>query len=92
MWFTWSYVSYVKKPIVSGILVSGVSKLWEDTDGCTKKYRFALDIYLMNVLSSSYGIIMDHAINEPGHGNNFVDGLNATDKRYLKGKWNLLVN
>ena len=27
---------------------------------------------------------MDPAINSPGHGNNIVDGLNATDKRYLK--------
>ena len=29
---------------------------------------------------------MDSAINAPDHGNNFVDGLNATDKRYLKEK------
>ena len=35
---------------------------------------------------------MDHAINSSGHGNNVVDGLNATDKQYLKNKWNLLVN
>ena len=27
---------------------------------------------------------MDCAINAPGHGNNVVDGPNATDKRYLK--------
>ena len=44
----------------------------------------------MTVLSSSYGIIMDFAINVPGHGNNFVDGLNATDKKYLKGKKELI--
>ena len=35
---------------------------------------------------------MDCAINVPSHGNNIVDGLNATGKRNLKGKWNLLVN
>ena len=29
---------------------------------------------------------MDHAINAPGHENNAIDGLNATEKRYLKGK------
>ena len=46
----------------------------------------------MTFLSSSYVIIMDCAINAPYHGNNVVDGLNATAKRYLKGKCNLLVN
>ena len=57
---------------------------WEDTDGCTKKYRCDLAIYLINALSTSYGIIMDRAINSPGHVNNVVDGINAMDKRYLK--------
>ena len=27
-----------------GILVSGMSTLWEDTDGCTEEYRCDLDI------------------------------------------------
>ena len=62
-----------------------MSTVWEDTDDCEKQYRCALSIYLMNVLSSSYFIIMDCAINAPGHGKNFVGVLNATDKRYLKG-------
>ena len=46
----------------------------------------------MTVLSYSYGIITDNAIDAPGHVKNVIDGLNATDKRYLKGEWNLLVN
>ena len=46
----------------------------------------ALDIYLMILLSSSYGIILDRAINAPGHGKNFFYGLYAMDKRYLEGK------
>ena len=50
-----------------------------------KQYICALEIYLMTLLSSSYGIIMDHAINAPGRGNNAVQGLNATYKLYLKG-------
>ena len=62
-----------------------MSTVWEDTDGLAKKYRCYLLIYLMNVLSSSYGIIMDRAMNAPGHGENVVDGLNATRKQYLKG-------
>ena len=45
----------------------------------------------MTVLSSSYGIIMVSAINAPGHGNNVVYGLNATEKLYLKGKLELMV-
>ena len=44
----------------------------------------------MNVLSSSCGIIMDRAINAPGHGKNIVDGINSTDKPYLKGKMRLI--
>ena len=33
---------------------------------------------------------MDRTINAPGHGNNVVDGLNATGKRYLKGEMELM--
>ena len=36
-------------------------------------------------LPTLYGIIMDHTINAPGHGNNVIDGINTEDKRYLKG-------
>ena len=52
----------------SGILVSGMSTVWEDTDGCAKQYRCDFATYLMTILSSSYGIIMDRAINASGHG------------------------
>ena len=69
---------------MSVILVSGITTLWEDTDGCDNQYRCDLAIYLMTVLPYPYGIIMDEAINAPGHGNNVVDGLNATDIIYLK--------
>ena len=67
-----------------------MSTVWEDTNGCAKQYKCALAIYLMIVLSSSYGIIMDHEINAPGHGKNFVDGLNLTEKYYLKGGMELI--
>ena len=66
--------------------MSGISTVWEDTDGCAKKYKCALAIYLMTVLSSSYGITTDCTINAPVHGNNVVYGLNATDTNYLKDK------
>ena len=46
----------------------------------------------MTVLLYLYGIIMDSAINAPGHGNNVVNGINATDKLLLNKKRNLLVH
>ena len=61
-----------------------MSKVSEDTDGCAKQYMCALDIYLTTMLSYSYGIIMYCSINPPCYGNNFVEGLNETDKHYLK--------
>ena len=70
--------------------MSVMSTVWEDTDGCAKQYRCALSINLMTLLSSSYGIIMDFTINAIIHGNNVVDGLNATNKHYLKGKMELM--
>ena len=48
----------------SGIFLSVMSTVWEDTNGCAKNYRCALDICLTTVLSSSYIIIMDRAINQ----------------------------
>ena len=67
-----------------------MSTVWEDTDGCAEQYRCDLAIYLLTVLSSSYDIIIDRAINVPGHGNNVVDVLNGIDKRYSKGKMELI--
>ena len=68
----------------SGILVCAMSKVWKDANGCAKQYRCALAIFLITVLSSSYSIIMDIENNAPGHLKNVVDGLNETNKRYLK--------
>ena len=85
-------VNLLNKLFDSGILVCGISTLWEYTNGCAKKYRCYLAIYLMTVLSSSYVIIMYHGTNVLGQRNNCFDGLNATDNHYLKEKWNKLVN
>ena len=56
----------------SGKLLSDVSAVYEDTDGCAKKYRCDLNIYLTTVLSSLYGIIINRAMNAPGCRNNVV--------------------
>ena len=39
-----------KKNIESGLLVSGMSKVWDDTNWRAKKYRCSLTIYLITVL------------------------------------------
>ena len=37
----------------------------------------------MSYLSTSYQIVLDRAVDTPGHGKHVVDGFNATQKRYL---------
>ena len=39
--------------------------------------------YLMSFLSKSYQIVLDRALDTPGHGKGVVDGFNAVQKRYL---------
>ena len=39
--------------------------------------------YLIYYLSTSYQIVLDRAVDTPGHGKDVVDGFNAVHKRYL---------
>ena len=57
--------------------------MWDQTDGCAKQYRCSIDYYLMSYLSTSYQIVLDIAVDTPGHGKDVVDGFNAVQKRYL---------
>ena len=57
--------------------------MWDQTDGCTKQYRCSIAYYLMSYLSTSYQIVLDRAVDTPGHGKDVVDGFNAVQKRYL---------
>jgi hypothetical protein len=68
-----------------GIIKEG-STILDHTDGCSKQYRSATVLYCLSLLAASYGITIDRAIGAPGHGKDEVDGLNATDKRYIKEK------
>ena len=70
----------LKKQDISGCTV------WESTDGCSKKYRCCSALYFLSYISFKYKIIIDRMIGTPGHGKDLVDGINASDKRYLKGK------
>jgi len=58
--------------------------VWDDTDGCSKQYRCGTAMYLVSVLAAHFGIVIDRAIGAPEHGKDLVDGLNATDKVYLR--------
>ena len=69
-----------------------MSTVWEDTVGCAKQYMCDLDIYLMTVLSSSYGIIMNRAINAPVPGKMLLMNWMQRENVIWRVKWNLLVN
>jgi hypothetical protein len=66
------------------------STKWQDTNGCGKQYRCGTALYLVSLLASQKHVVIDRAIGAPGHGKDIVDGLNATDKRFLKGKMCLI--
>ena len=57
--------------------------IWDQIDGCAKQYRWSIVYYLMSYLSTSYQIVLDRAVDTPGHGKDVVDGFNAVQKRYL---------
>jgi hypothetical protein len=59
--------------------------MWDDTDGCGKQYRCAKAYWLLSYLASKYDMTIDRAIGAPSHGKDVIDGIDATDKRYLAG-------
>eukprot|EP00957_Ditylum_brightwellii_P067561 5129265-Ditylum_brightwellii.AAC.1 len=56
----------------------------EDTDSCSKQYRSASSLYLISTICMKHSIVINHAVDAPGHGKDVVDGLNAVDKRVLR--------
>ena len=77
-------VNFFNKSVKLGFIIYERSTVWEYTYGCIKKYRHALEIYAMTVLSALFVTIVDHGINIPGYANSVVGGLNYTLKCYLK--------
>ena len=57
--------------------------MWDQTYGCAKQYMCYIAYYLISYLSKSYQIVLDRAIDTPGHGKYVVDGFNAVQKLYL---------
>ena len=65
------------------VLTTSFSTIWENFDGCAKKYSCASVLYLMSVMSQCYYIIIDRGISAPRHGKEVVDKLNYVDKLYI---------
>ena len=57
--------------------------MWDQADGCAKQYMCSIAYYLMSYLSTLYQIVLDRAVDTPGHGKDVVDGFNAVQKQYL---------
>ena len=49
--------------------------MWGQTDGCAKQYRCCIAYYLMSFLSKPYQIVLDRAVDTPGHGKDVVYAL-----------------
>jgi len=82
---THAHMKVLIKGLQSKGMLKSYSTMWDDTDGCMKQYRSGIAMYLLSVLAVTYCITIDRAIGAPGHGKDLVDGLNAIDKRFLKG-------
>ena len=65
--------------------ISGCT-VWESTDGCSNQYRCGAILYFFSYVISKYNTKLDRMIGTPTHEKDIVDGINACDKRYLKGK------
>ena len=65
------------------VLFADMVTIWENTDGCEYQYCCAAALYLLLMLSHAYNIITDIVIGVTVHDREFVDVLNATDKRLL---------
>ena len=57
--------------------------MWDQTYGCKNQHRCSIAYYLMSYVSTSYQIVLDRAVDTPGHGQYVVNGFNAVQKRYL---------
>jgi hypothetical protein len=79
----------IKHLMQTGRMKEG-SVMFDGTDGCSKQYRCGAALFLLSLLSSLHRIVIDRMIGAPGHGKDIVDGLNATDKRFLAQKMTMI--
>jgi hypothetical protein len=82
---TTAHMTVLIDALISENAIYKKTTMWDDTDGCGKQYRCAKAYWLLSYLASKYDMTIDRAIGAPSHGKDVVDGINATDKRYLAG-------
>ena len=57
--------------------------IWENKDGCNKKYRCATELYSLDMLSYAYIIVNYCGVGAPVHGKYVVYCLNDNDNFFL---------
>ena len=57
--------------------------MWDQTDEWAKEYKCSISYYMMSFISEIYQIILDRAVDTPGHGKKLVHGFNDVQKQYL---------
>ena len=72
--------------IMKGLLTPNRSTIFEVTDGCGKQYRCGNALMYLSALARKHGIIIDRAVDAPGHGKGVVDGVQGTEKEFLRRK------
>lgn len=72
--------------MASGELAKG-GTVWQKTDGCGKQYRSSKALYLLSLLSSTHGVVIDRMIEVSGHGKDAADGLGGLIKRFLRARF-----
>ena len=75
---------FIKHLLESNRITSGVSTIFENTDGSGTQYRNGTGMSHQSGLAVKFQVVIDRAVGAPGHGKDVVDGLNAVDKRYLR--------
>ena len=58
----------------------------EVTNGCEDYYRCGNALMLLSVLARKYEIIIDRAVDAPGHGKGVVDGIQGSEKNFIRRK------
>ena len=80
----------IKHLKLSGRLKEEISVMFDGTDGCAKQYRSGTALFLLSLHAAMHRIVIDRAIGAPGHGKDIIDGLNATEKRFLAQKMTMI--
>ena len=65
------------------VFFSDMSTIWGNTGGCAEQYFCVAALYLLSMLEHAYNITIDCGVGAPVYGREVVDGLNATEKRFL---------